>query len=142
MASVIFNRFFMALGLGLINLDTDAVRVSLVDSGYTPVKTDTWWGTADPWAHEVTGDAYTAGGMAVANTTLVQDNTNALVKYDADDCTWTTSTITAKAAVLWDSTPATKDLIACYEFTEDKSSANGNFTIQWSASGLMEFKQG
>lgn len=143
MASLIYNRFFMDLALKATNLDTDDLRVALVDSTYTPNKDNTRWVTgSDPFDSEVTGSGYTAGGAQLANTTVTQDDTNDLVKFDADDVTWQTSTITARNAVVYDSTIANKNLVACYQFTEDKSSANGNFTIQWSSSGLMELKQG
>lgn len=144
MPSVIYNRFWLDLATKATNLDTDDLRCVLVDSTYSaPNKDHTRWVTgSDPFDQEVTGSGYTAGGVQLANTTVTQDDTNDLVKFDADDVTWQTSTITAQAAVIFDSTIANKNLIACYLFTELKSSANGNFTIQWSASGLMELKQG
>jgi hypothetical protein len=143
MASLIYNRFWMDLGLKATALSADDLRVALVDSTYTPNKDNTRWVTgSDPYDSEVVGSAYTAGGAILSGSTLTQDDTNDLVKWDATDVTWQTSTITARNAVVYDSTIANKNLIACYQFTEDKASANGNFTIQWSGSGLMEFKQG
>ena len=144
MPSCIYNRFFLDLATKAINLDTDDLRCVLVDSTYSaPNKDHTRWVTGgDPFDQEVVGSAYTAGGIQLGNTTVTQDDTNDLAKFDADDVTWQTSTITAQAAVIFDSTIANKNLIACYLFTELKSSANGNFTIQWSSSGLMELKQG
>jgi len=143
MASVVYSRFFLQLALGNIDWDTDDIRVALVDATYTPNKDNTYWTTGtDPGASEVTGDAYTAGGAALSGGTATQDDTNDLVKLDGADVAWQTSTISAKAAVVYDSTLGGKDLIACYEFTETKSSANGTFTIQFSSSGMMELKQG
>lgn len=143
MASVVYNRFFMNLALKALNFDTDDLRCALVSNSYTPDKDHTrWQTTTQPGSYEVTGSAYTAGGAQLGNTTVTQDDTNDLVKLDADDVTWQTSTITARNAVIYDSTIANKDLVACFQFTEDKSSANGNFTIQWSSSGLFEMKQG
>lgn len=143
MPSVIYNRFWMDLALKATSLSADDIRVALVDSTYTPNKDNTRWVSgSDPYDSEVTGSGYTAGGAQLSGSTLSQDDTNDLVKWDATDVTWQTSTITARVAVVYDSTIANKNLIAAYQFTEDKSSANGNFTIQWSSSGLMEFKQG
>jgi len=96
---------------------------------------------SDPFDSEITGSAYTAGGAVLTGATATIDTSNDLVTLDATDLTWATSTITARNAVLYDSTITNKNLIACFQFTEDKSSANGDFTIQWNASGLMTLQQ-
>ena len=142
MASVIYTRFFLDLAIKALSWSVDDIRVALVDSTYTPNKDHTRWVTgSDPYDSQITGDAYTAGGEVLANATAVIDTTNDLVMLDGDNVTWATSTITARNAVLFDSTIANKNLIACFQFTEDKSSANGDFTIQWNASGLMTLQQ-
>jgi len=142
MASVIYTRFFLDLAIKALSWSVDAIQVALVDSTYTPDKDHTRWVTgSDPYDSQITGSGYTAGGAALANATAVIDTTNDLVKLDGDDVTWATSTITARNAVLFDSTIANKNLVACFQFTEDKSSANGDFTIQWNASGLMTLQQ-
>jgi len=142
MASVIYTRFFLDLAIKALSWSVDAIQVALVDSTYTPDKDHTRWVTgSDPYDSQITGSGYTAGGATLANATAVIDTTNDLVKLDGDDVTWATSTITARNAVLFDSTIANKNLVACFQFTEDKSSANGDFTIQWNASGLMTLQQ-
>jgi hypothetical protein len=142
MASVIYTRFFLDLAIKALSWSADAIQVALVDSTYTPDKDHTRWVTgSDPYDSQITGSGYTAGGATLANATAVIDTTNDLVKLDGDDVTWATSTITARNAVLFDSTIANKNLVACFQFTEDKSSANGDFTIQWNASGLMTLQQ-
>lgn len=142
MASVIYNTFFYDAALGLVDWDTDDIRVALVDNTYTPSKDDTQWTSGkDPYDSEVTGSAYTAGGEQLASAAATIDTTNDLVTLDFADKTWQTSTITAKSAVVYNSSHASKDMIACFEFTEDKSSANGDFEIQWNASGLMTLQQ-
>jgi hypothetical protein len=143
MASVVYNRFFMNLALKALSWSADDIRVALVSSAYTPTKSDTWWTSGvPPYTNEIVGSAYTAGGLQLASATSVQDDTNSRVMLDGNDVTWQTSTITAHNAVLYDSSITNKDLIACYQFTQDYSSANGSFTIQWSSSGLIELKQG
>jgi len=142
MASVIYTRFFLDLAIKALSWSVDAIQVALVDSTYTPDKDHTRWVSgSDPFDSQITGSGYTAGGATLANATAVIDTTNDLVKLDGDDVTWATSTITARNAVLFDSTIANKNLIACFQFTEDKNSANGDFTIQWNASGLMTLQQ-
>ncbi len=142
MASVLYNTFFYDALLGLIDWDTEDIRVALVDDGYTPEKDDTQWTSGkDPFDSEVVGSAYTAGGEQLASPAATIDTTNDVVLIDAADKVWQTSTITAKAAVVYNSSHTGKNLIACFEFTENKSSANGDFEIQWNASGLIALSQ-
>ena len=85
------------------------------------------------------GNPIVAGGASLANKAVTQDNTNNKGVFDADDVTWSTSTITARGAVLYKSTgTASTSALICYiDFGSDKSSAGGNFTIQWNASGIL-----
>ena len=72
-------------------------------------------------------------------TNTYNSATNTIV-LDADDQTWTSSTITARYAVVYDATPATnatKPLIGYVDFGSDQSSSNGNFTITWDATGIV-----
>jgi hypothetical protein len=65
--------------------------------------------------------------------------TNTLV-LDAVDTAWTGSTITARYAVIYNSTPgtdATRPLIAYVDFGADVSTTAGTFTITWDAAGLV-----
>jgi hypothetical protein len=59
--------------------------------------------------------------------------------FDADDATWTTSSITARGAILYKSTgtAGTSPLIAYIDFTTDKTSDGDNFIIQWAAEGIL-----
>jgi len=87
--------------------------------------------------NEVVGTGYTAGGVAL--TTKVNSNTLNVVKWDSDDPQWTSSTITARRAVYYDSTPATdatRPLYCWVDFEGDKSRSSGNFTIQQAAAGI------
>ena len=49
------------------------------------------------------------------------------------------STITARRAVLYDDSGATdadKAVLLWVDFGQDESSSNGDFTVQWNASGI------
>lgn len=137
MADVIYNSFKKKIMDGSIDLDTDTIKVALVTSSYTPDQDvhDFF----DDITNEVSGTGYTAGGASLANKAVTQDNTNNKGVFDADDVTWSTSTITARGAVLYKSTgTASTSALICYiDFTSDKSSSGGNFTIQWNASGIL-----
>lgn len=80
----------------------------------------------------------------MANTTVTQDNTGDQSVFDADNVTWATSTITARGAVLYKSTgvAANDNLITYLDFTTDRISTAGNFTLTWDALGILETKQG
>ena len=87
--------------------------------------------------NEVSGTGYVANGTTLG--TKVNSNTLNVVKFDAADTTWASSTITARRAVLYDATPgasASNPLMLWVDFGADQSSSAGNFTIQWNASGI------
>ena len=137
MADVIYNSFKKKIMDGSIDLDTDTIKVALVTSTYTPDQDvhDFF----DDITNEVTGTGYTAGGATLANKAVTADNTDNEGVFDADDVSWTTSTITARGAVLYKSTgvASTSPLIAYLDFTTDKVSTAGTFTIAWNAEGIL-----
>lgn len=90
--------------------------------------------------NEVTGTGYTAGGAALANKAVTADNTDNEGVFDADDLTWSTATITARAAVLYKSrggASSADELLPYIDFGADKTSTAGNFTIAWNAEGIL-----
>lgn len=138
MADVIYNSFKRDIMNGSIDLDTDTIKVALVTSTYTPNQ-DTHTKFSDI-TNEVSGTGYTAGGATLANKAVTADNTDNEGVFDADDVTWSTSTITARGAVLYKSRggAASADELICYiDFTTDKSSTAGNFTLQWNSEGII-----
>lgn len=138
MANVIYNSFKRDIMNGSIDLDTDTINVMLVTSSYVADQ-DTHTKRSDVTG-EITGTGYTAGGAALANKSVSVDNTGNLGKFDADDTTWAASTITARGAVLYKArggASTADELIAYIDFTTDKSSSAGDFTIQWDAAGII-----
>ena len=137
MASLIYNSFRKKIMDGSIDLDTDTIKVALVTSTYTP--NQDVHDFFDDITNEVTGTGYTAGGTTLTTKTVTQDNTNDRGVWDADDANWTVSTITARGAVIYKSTgvSSTSALIAYIDFSSDKVSDGGTFTIAWSASGIL-----
>lgn len=137
MADVIYNSFKKNIMNGSIDLDTDTIKVALVTSSYSPNQ-DTHEDMADV-SNEVSGTGYTAGGATLANKAVTADNTDNEGVFDADDVTWSGSTITARGAVVYKSTgTAANDLLICYiDFGEDKVSSSGNFKIAWNAEGIL-----
>lgn len=120
-----------------IDLTSDTIKVALVDSGYTP----------DFDAHdffnditnEESGTGYTAGGATLANKTWAVVGASNVVKFDADDISWASSSITTRYAIIYKSTgtASTSPLIAVVDFTTDRISDGGTFLISWNASGIF-----
>lgn len=135
----LFGLLFTSLWNKEIDYDTDVIKAMLTTVTYVPNQ-DTH-DYKDDVTNEVSGTGYTAGGATLASKTVTYTaGTNKHV-LDAADVQWTSSTITARIAVVYDSSPATdatRPLICYQDFGADVSTTNGTFTIQWNASGIVE----
>lgn len=63
-----------------------------------------------------------------------------IVQWDGADVSWTSSTITARYAVMYDRTPATdatRPLIGLFDFGSDQTTNNGTFAITFDALGIL-----
>lgn len=80
---------------------------------------------------EVSGTGYTAGGGTLTNVTPTTSGTTALT--DFDDLTFSTATITARGALIYNTTTgggtSTTDTVVVLDFGGDKTSTAGDFTI-------------
>ena len=137
MASVVYNSFKQFLLKGDVDLDQPC-NVALVTSSYSPnIDTHDYYNDI---TNEVSaGGGYTTGGITLSSTTVILNTTNDRAEFDAADITWSSSTITARGAVLYRNTgtPATSPLIAYFDFASDQSSSSGNFSITWNSAGLL-----
>ncbi len=122
-----------------VDFDSDTIKVALLSSSYTPNQdTDDYWN--DVSSYEVTGTGYTAGGATLANKAVTYTSGTNVTKFDADDVSWTSSTITARYAVIYDASPATdstKPLIGYVDFGSNQSSSSGTFSIVWDSAGIF-----
>lgn len=87
--------------------------------------------TAYTASNEVVGTGYTAGGATLTNISPTSSGTTAFV--DFNDYTWSTATITARGALIYNSSSSnyTNPAVAVLDFGSDKSSSAGDFTIQF-----------
>jgi hypothetical protein len=139
MPSKLYGQFLSQALNKEIDWDTDTIKVALLTNAYTPDQ-DVHNYLDDVVANEVSGTGYTAGGNTLANKTNSYNSATNVITLDADDTTWSSSTITARYAVIYDATPATnatRPLIGYVDFGSDQSSSNGNFTITWDATGIV-----
>jgi len=139
MPSKLYGQFLSQALNKEIDWDTDTIKVALLTNSYTPDQ-DAHNYLDDVVTNEVTGTGYTAGGNTLANKTNTYNSATNVITLDADDTTWSSSTITARYAVIYDASPATnatRPLIGYVDFGSDQSSSNGNFTITWDATGIV-----
>ena len=138
MPSKLYGNFLLKALNKEVDFDTDTIKVALLSSSYTPDQ-DAHDYLNDVSTYEVTGTGYTAGGNTLGSKTATYDSANNVVILDAADTTWSSSTITARYAVVYGSTgtSSTSPLIGYVDFGSDQSSTNGNFTITWDSTGIV-----
>jgi len=86
--------------------------------------------TAYATTNEVVGTGYSAGGNTLSGAAISSGGTTAFV--DFADTTWSTATITARGALIYNSSKANR-AIAVLDFGADKTSTSGDFTVQMPA---------
>jgi len=111
---------------GIQDLDTDVIKIALYTSAASLDAATTVYSTSN----EVTGVGYSAGGNTLASPTISTSGTTAYV--DFADSSWTTATITARGALIYNSSKANRS-IAVLDFGSDKTSTAGTFTVQMPA---------
>jgi hypothetical protein len=107
---------------GTHDLDTDVMKIALYTSSATLDATTTTYSTTN----EVSGVGYTAGGETLSGATISLSGTTAFV--DFSDVVWTSATITARGALIYNSSKADR-AVAVLDFGADKTSTTGDFTI-------------
>jgi len=105
---------------------TKVYKIALYTSSATLDATTTSYSTAN----EVTGTGYTAGGNTLTVSQIpTSSGTTSYISFS--DTTWTSATITARGALIYESTA--NKAVAVLDFGSDKSSSASNFTIQFPA---------
>lgn len=120
------NSFKTELLGGTHDLDTDTIKIALYTSSATLGASTTAYSTTN----EVVGSGYTAGGNTLSGATISLSGSTAIV--DFTDTTWSSATITARGALIYNSSKADR-AIAVLDFGSDKSSTNGDFTVVFPA---------
>ena len=84
--------------------------------------------TAYTVSNEASGTGYSAGGGTLTNVTPTSSGTTAFT--DFADLTFSSATITARGCLIYNDTDSDK-AVAVLDFGGDKTSTNGDFTIQF-----------
>lgn len=82
--------------------------------------------TAYSATNEVSGTGYTAGGATLTSVTPVLSGSTAIC--DFADVTWSTATITARGALIYNSSKSDKAVLVL-DFGSDKTATAGDFNI-------------
>lgn len=124
--SAVCNSFKQELFGGVHDLDTDAIKIALYTSAATLGASTTVYSSSN----EVVGAGYVAGGNTLTGAVISLDGSVAIV--DFSDTTWSNATITARGALIYNSSKSNK-AVAVIDFGGDKTSTNGDFTVQFPA---------
>ena len=107
----------------------DTFKIALYTSSATMTAATTAYATTN----ETSGTAYVAGGEALTPVDPTSSGTTALT--DFSDETWSTATITARGALIYNTTPNTTSIaltnpsVVVLDFGSDKTSTAGDFTV-------------
>jgi hypothetical protein len=107
----------------------DTFKIALYSSAATLDATTTAYTSSNEVANSGT---YAAGGGTLTNVTPTTSGTTAFT--DFDDISFTSATINARGALIYNSTPThtyTNPSVAVLDFGGDKISTAGTFTIQF-----------
>ena len=85
--------------------------------------------TAYTTSNEVSGTGYTAKGNTLTRVDPSLDGTTAIT--DFADTTFSSSTITARGALIFNDSASGDPTVCVLDFGADKSSTSGDFTIQF-----------
>lgn len=132
MANIFYNNGKSEMFKKTMDYVNDTIKCALVTSSYTPnAESHTVFSDV---TSEVVGTGYTAGGNTLGSKTV--SASTATRAFDAADTSWTTSTITARGAVIYDTTVSSK-LIAYVDFGSDFTTVGGTLAITWAAAGIL-----
>jgi hypothetical protein len=127
---LIFNSALDDALRGNIDFDTDSFRAMLVTSTYSPNK-DTHTKRSDVTNEVGASGSYAAGG-GTATVTVTKDTVNDRIDISLGAVSFTTATITARAAVYYKArggASSADELVAYIDFGSDVTSTAGTFSL-------------
>ena len=87
--------------------------------------------TAYTTSNEISGTGYTAKGAALTRVDPSNDGTTAIT--DFSDLTFSSSSLTARGALIFNDSASGDPSVCALDFGADKTSSSGDFTIQFPA---------
>ncbi|MEV8638086.1 hypothetical protein AB0395_41185 [Streptosporangium sp. NPDC051023] len=120
-----------------VDFDAENHKIALFTNSITPnFSSDTAYGVSPYNSGESSGAGYTAGGQLLTGTALSESPTGT-IKWAADNMQWTSSTITAKGALIYADALAGNNAIVLINFGSDFSTVSGTFLITWNSAGVF-----
>lgn len=111
-----------------VHASTDTYKIALYTSSATLGASTTAYSATN----EVSGAGYDAGGKTLTGFVSGLSTGTAYITFD--DPSWTSSTITARGCLIYNSSKSNK-AVACFDFASDVISVSGTFTIDLPAAG-------
>lgn len=152
MASLVYNIAKKEIMDGTLNLNTDTLKIMLINATYTPNADHTLvdaGGASDVLDAEINATNYAggwggAGRKTLTTKTFQQDDVNDRGELHADNVSWTAlggaanDTIVAAVLVKEGGANDTTSRLIAYIDLADTTTNGGDFTIQWNAEGLLQ----
>ena len=120
-----FKQELLEAGHNFKNSGGSAFKLALFTSSATLGASTTAYATTN----EVTGTGYSAGGSALTRVDPTSSGTTAFT--DFADLTFSTATITANGALIYNDDASNDAAVIVLAFGGDKTSTAGDFTIQF-----------
>jgi hypothetical protein len=141
-SAFLYGNFIKNLLDKKIDFNSDTIKMALCTSSYSPDQ-DTH-DFFDDITNEVSnsGTNYTSGGNTIANCSITYTGGTNVCKIDGDDVTFSAVTLTARYAIIYDSSPGTagtNPLIAYIDFGADQSPAGVDLIVAFNAGGIGTF---
>lgn len=102
----------------------DVYKIALFTSAATLSAATTAYASTNEVAN---GNGYTTGGATLSGFSVTTDGTTAILDWTSDP-SWAASTITARGALIYNSSRTNK-AVAVLDFGSDITSTNGTFTV-------------
>jgi len=118
-----FKKELMTGTHNFTNSTGNTFKIALYDNSASFTAATTAYTTSD----EITGTGYSAGGGALTNVTPTSTGTTGFT--DFDDFTFSTATITARGALIYNDSASGDPTVVVLDFLSDKTSTAGDFKI-------------
>jgi hypothetical protein len=124
------TSFKIQLLNGVQNFSADTFKIALYTSSATLDANTTAYTTSNEVA--ATGNYTTGGNTLSVSTTPTNGGSGTTAFIDFADTTWASATITARGALIYNNSKSNA-AVAVLDFGSDKTSTDGDFTIQFPA---------
>lgn len=121
------TSFKQELMEGVHDFTTHTFKIAL----YTSTATLGASTTAYTATNEASGTGYSAGGQALTVTGGAVSTSGTTAYIDFSDVTWSSATITARGAIIYNDTAVGDPAVAVLDFGADKTSTSGDFTVSF-----------